>query len=95
MLFQIKVRVDILKMAEFVQKLQMGELDRSCIRGDTHCLKDDPAVGYSIWEAESRDELETVFAPWRKYYAAVEIKEVITPVQAMGVLFAQLKKQSH
>jgi len=79
-------------MAEFAQKLMGGELDRSCIRGDTHCLKDDPVVGFSIWETESRDELDAAFAPWRKYYSEVEIREVITPQQAMGALFAGLKK---
>ena len=95
MLFQIKVRVEISKISEFAQKLQGGELDRSCIRGETHCLKDDPAVGYSIWETESLDELDARFAPWRNYYTEVEIREVITPMQAMGALFAQQKKNPH
>jgi len=57
MLFQVKVRVNLSKMMEFGQKLQKGELDRSCIRGETHCLKNDPAVGYSIWEADNRDAI--------------------------------------
>jgi len=87
MLFQVKVTVDIAKIAEFGHKLQQGELDRSCIRGDTHCLKSDPAVGFSIWEAVSRDEFDKKFAPWRIYYADVEIKEVITPIEARSVLF--------
>ena len=90
MLFQVKVRVDLAKMIEFGQKLQKGELDRSCIRGETYCLKNDPAVGYSIWEAASKDEFEAKFAPWRNYYEDVEISEVITPQEAMGLLFSQL-----
>jgi hypothetical protein len=92
MLFQVKVRVDLTKMAEFGQKLQRGELDRSCIRGETHCLKHDPAVGFSIWESESQSEFDTKFNPWRNYYNEVEIKEVITPMDAMSTLFNQLKK---
>jgi hypothetical protein len=91
MLFQVKVRVDIAKMAEFGQKLQKGELDRSCIRGDTHCLRSDPAVGYSIWEAESRDEFDARFASWRNFYRDVDVREVITPMQAMNALFSQAK----
>jgi hypothetical protein len=87
MLFQVKVRVNLAKMAEFGQKLQKGELDRSCIRGETRCLKNDPAVGFSIWEADSKDEFETKFAPWRNYYDAVEVNEVITPLEAMTILF--------
>ena len=62
MLFQVKVRVDLSKMKEFGQKLQMNELDRSCIRGETYCLKDDPAVGFSIWEIDTTEEFETKFA---------------------------------
>ena len=87
MLFQVKVRVNLAKMAEFGQKLQKGELDRSCIRGETHCLKNDPAVGFSIWEADSKNEFETKFAAWRNYYDAVEVNEVITPIEAMTQLF--------
>ena len=83
MYFQVRVRVDLSKMAEFVKKLQKNELDRSCIRGDTFCLKNDPAVGFSIWEAYSRQEFETKFDPWRNYYNEVEIHEVIPPLDAM------------
>ena len=90
MLFQVKVRVNLPKMTEFGQELQKGELDRSCIRGETYCLKNDPAVGYSIWEAESKDEFEAKFAPWRSYYEDVEISEVVTPQEAMGLLLNQL-----
>jgi hypothetical protein len=87
MLFQVKVKVNLEKMAEFGSKLQRGELDRSCIRGDTHCLKNDPAVGFSIWEAESQNEFDEKFESWRIYYDEVEVKEVITPLEAMTVLF--------
>jgi hypothetical protein len=83
MLFQVKVKVNLAKMAEFGQKLLNSELDRSCIRGDTHCLKNDPAVGFSIWEADSKNEFDEKFAPWRNYYDEVEVHEVITPLEAM------------
>jgi hypothetical protein len=92
MKFQVKVRVNLSKMMEFGQKLQKGELDRSCISGETYCLKNNPAVGFSIWEAEGKNEFETKFAPWRNYYEAVEVNEIITPQEAMGSLMARLKK---
>ena len=87
MLFQVKVRVNLGKMAEFEQKLQKDKLDRSCIRGETHCLKSDPAVGFSIWEAESKNEFDAKFAAWHSYYDDVEVNEVITPFEAMTMLF--------
>ena len=87
MLFQVKVRVNISKLAEFAQKLQKDELDRSCIRGETHCFKNDPAVGFSIWEANNKNEFNSKFAMWRNYYDDVEVNEVITPLEAMTILF--------
>jgi len=89
MLFQVKVRVNLAKMAEFGQKLQKGELDRSCIRGETYCLKNDPAIGFSIWEADSKTEFDTKFSQWRYYYDDVEVNEVITPLEAMTRLFTK------
>ena len=48
MLFQVRVRVGVARMAEFGRKLQGGALDRSAIRGETYSLAKDPAVGFSI-----------------------------------------------
>jgi hypothetical protein len=86
MKYIVKVKVDVSTMSEFGQKLQKGELDRSCIRGDTYCIKADPSVGYSIWEAESKKEFEKKFSLWRQYYSDVEVNEVISPNEAMKML---------
>ncbi len=83
MYFQVKVRVDIAKMAEFGQKLGSGALDRSGIRGETYCLADDPAVGFSIWEAASMEAFENLFKGWRPYYSETEVRPLITPNEAM------------
>ena len=91
MFFQVKVRVNLATMLEFGRKLQANELDRSAIRTDTYCLRSDPAVGLSIWEAADRDALDEVFAAWRAYYLEAEITEMITARDAM----AQLMKQLH
>jgi hypothetical protein len=89
--FLVKVRVNPDTMLEFGQKLQKGELDRSCIRGETYCLKSDPAVGYSIWESENNEAFELKFHPWRRYYQEAEIKEVISPGEAMKLLMSKPK----
>jgi hypothetical protein len=86
MLFQVKVRVEVSRMAEFGAKLQAGALDRSAIRGETYCLAEDPAVGYSVWEAPDREAFEARFAAWRPFYAEVEARELITPVESMRLL---------
>jgi hypothetical protein len=83
MLFQVKVRVDVAKMAEFGTKLQKGLLDRSAIRGETYCLAEDPAVGFSVWKAVDRAAFEAAFALWRPYYAEAEALELITPAESM------------
>lgn len=92
MKFLIRVRVNPATIAEFGKKLQSGELDKSLIKGETYCLKNDPAVGYSIWEADTQDELENKFNPWRQYYSEVEISETITPIEAMGLIIQGIEK---
>jgi hypothetical protein len=86
MRFLVKVRVDPARLAEFGGKLQRNELDRSAIRSDTWCLKDDPAVGYSVWEAEGRAEFDKLFAGWKPYYSEAEIREVVSPAESMRSL---------
>jgi hypothetical protein len=84
--FLVKVRVDIAKMSAFGAMLQGNGLDRSAIRGETYCLRDDPAVGYSIWEAEDRVAFDSVFSAWRPYYSEADIRELIKPEEAMRLL---------
>ena len=91
MRYLVKVRVDVARMAEFGRTLQNGELDRSCIRGDTYCLLEDPAVGFSVWEAASRDEFEQRFAGWRPFYSSVDVREVVSPGEAMVLLMKQMQ----
>lgn len=67
MKYLVRVRVNLVTMTEFGQRLQKGELDRSCIRGETFCLEDDPAVGFSVWEAESDEKFDSVFKSWKPY----------------------------
>ena len=90
MFFQVKVRVDLATMLEFGRKLQANGLDRSAIRTETYCLRSDPAVGFSIWEAVDRSAFDQVFAAWRAYYSEAEITEVITAREAMGELMKQV-----
>jgi hypothetical protein len=91
MFFLVKVRVNLKTMMEFGQKLQSGELDRSCIRGETYCLKNDPAVGYSVWESDDKDEFDNKFNSWKQYYEETEVLEVISPNEAMKTLFSKIQ----
>ncbi len=88
MQYLVKVRVNQAKLPEFGQKLQRGELDRSMIRSETYCLAKDPAVGYSVWDAESREAFDRVFSEWKKYYSETEIMEVISAAEAMRMLIS-------
>jgi hypothetical protein len=82
----VKVRVDGSRLAEFGKALACGALDRGAVRGDTLCLRADPAVGYSVWEVADREEFERRFAAWRRFYAEVEAAEVISPLESMQAL---------
>jgi hypothetical protein len=91
MKFLVKVKVNLKTMMEFGQKLKKGELDRSCIRGETYCINDDPSIGYSIWESKNKEEFEKYFNPWRQYYENTEVSEVISPDEAMKLLMSKIK----
>lgn len=92
MFFFVKVRIDLNKLMELGRKLQTGELDKSNLKM-TYCMKDDPAVGVNIWEADSEEMFESKFAPHREYYKEViEITPVITTKESMEILMAQLEK---
>jgi hypothetical protein len=86
MLFQVKVRVDLSRMVEFGTRLRENALDRSAIRGETYCLAEDPAVGYSVWEAEDRSAFDSAFEAWRPFYSEVVVRQLITPAESMRLL---------
>jgi hypothetical protein len=83
MKYLVKVRVNVARMAEFGAALNEGRLDRSAIRGETYCLEEDPAVGYSIWEASDRQAFDQAFAAWKPFYAEASARELIVPGEAM------------
>ncbi len=94
MLFFVKVRVDVNKLAEFGQKLQAGALPTHPV--STYCLKDDPSVGLNIWEAENREAFEKAFAPHREFYSEeIEIAPVITPQESQKILMEQITGKKH
>jgi hypothetical protein len=88
MRFLVEVRVDATRLAEFGGKLRRNELDRAAIRSETYCLKEDPAVGYSVWEAEDREAFDRAFAPWGAFYSEARIREIVAPDEAMRLLAA-------
>jgi hypothetical protein len=89
MIYLVKVKVDPDKLVEFGSSLRNNDLDRSCIRGETYCHEEDPAVGFSIWEAEDDNVFNLAFDPWRAFYSETEIRKLITPVEAMNRLLVR------
>lgn len=89
MLFFVKVRIDVGKLAELGKKLTNGEIEAhpKC----TYCLKEDPAVGLNIWEADDLADFESKFAPHKEFYAEVyEVTPVVTAQEAQELLVKQL-----
>jgi len=89
MVLLVKVRVKLSTLQQFAAALQKGALDNTRVKGDTWCLKEDPAVGYSVWETTDWQDFDKRFNPWRDYYDEVEIREVVTPKEAMIALFGR------
>jgi len=89
MQYLVKVRVNPATLGLFAARLQAGGLDRSLIRSETWCLADDPAVGYSVWEAADRQEFDQVFGPWKEYYSESLVREVSSAAESMRRLMAR------
>lgn len=93
LLFFVKVRIDTAKMMELGQKLQSGELDTSQIIM-TYCVKDDPSVGMSFWQAHSQKSFDEVFAQHRLFYKEViQIIPIITPMDSMRLIMENMQSQ--
>jgi hypothetical protein len=93
MLFFVKVRIDLSKLAVLGQKMQKGELTTH--PNSTFCLKDDPSVGLNIWEADDLEDFEQKFSQHREYYSDVyEVTPVITAVEAQQLLVKQMSSAS-
>lgn len=91
--FFVKVRIDTSKMIELGQKLQSGELDTSQTIL-TYCIKDDPTVGMSFWQADNQKSFEDAFAQHREFYKEVlEIIPVITPMDSMKLILKKMQEQ--
>ena len=84
MLFYVKARVNVAKLAEYGQALASGAITTHPL--STYCLKDDPSVGLNIWEAPDRDGLDEAFAPHAPYLDALEILHVVTANEAQHML---------
>lgn len=91
MLYLVKVRVDVNKIAEFGRKIADREFDSSSTKW-TFCPKDDPTVGYSLWETADEAEFETKFGPYRPYYEEVAISEVVPPAEAQALIMQKLRQ---
>lgn len=90
MLFFVKVRIDLSKMAELGKKIQNGGFEAHPQL--TYCPKEDPSVGLNIWEAENPEDFERKFAPHRLFYQEVyEIIPVLTAAEAQQVLMRQME----
>jgi hypothetical protein len=90
-LFWVKVRIDADKMMELGQKLQSGELATHMIKF-TYCLKTDPAVGISLWEAKNQKEFDALFTPHAKFYKEIiDISPAVRPEQAMALIMQEME----
>ena len=89
MFFFGKVKVNTENLPEFGQKLFNNELQRNHVKF-SFCLKNNPAIGLNIWEAESRAELEKILLTYKPYFSEIiEIKELITPRESFEFLMKE------
>lgn len=89
-LFWVKVRIDPAKMMEFGQRLQSGELKTNMIKF-TYCIKNDPTVGISLWEAKDENQFNELFVPHKEFYKEViEVNTAVKTEEAMTLIMKEL-----
>lgn len=88
--FFIKVKIDITKIKELGEKLQSGELDSSNIIM-TYCIKNDPTVGLSFWQADTFEDFNKTFEQFKIYYSEViDVIQVVTSMQSLKLIMESL-----
>jgi len=89
-LFWVKARINPLRMKEMGQKLSSDELKTSMIKL-TYCLKNDPTVGISLWEAKNQEEFNFLFEPHKEFYKEViDVNPAIKPEEAMNLILQEI-----
>ena len=78
MLFYVKLQLLIDKMGEMMEKSSTGEVLSPVKYSTIYCSSEKPGLGYTIFNVESREQLDEILFKLKPYSEVYEIAHIIT-----------------
>lgn len=78
MLFFVKNRLFIEKMADLTDKIEKNEVPDPAKYSTIYCSDSNPGVGYCIFDVESEEKLNDILSDLKPYSETYEIAHVLT-----------------
>lgn len=78
MLFYVKIQLIMGKMAEMLEKSSRGEIPSPAKYSTIYCSSTEPGLGYSIFNVDSKEQLDEILDKLKPYSEVYEIAQVIT-----------------
>jgi hypothetical protein len=78
MLFYVKIQLKMDKMAEMLEKSSKGEIPSPSDYSTIYCSDSEPGLGYSIFNVESKEQLDKILEKLKPYSEVYEVAHIIT-----------------
>ena len=78
MLFYVKIQLKMDKMSEMLAKSSKGEIPSPASYSTIYCSNSEPGLGYSIFDVDSRSQLDEILDKLKPYSEVYEVAHVIT-----------------
>jgi hypothetical protein len=78
MLFYVKIRLATDKMSEMREKSSKGEIPNPAKYSTIYCSSTEPGLGYSIFNVESKEQLDWILDKLKPYSEVYEVAHIMT-----------------
>lgn len=78
MLFYVKIQLFMDKMGEMLERSSKGEIPSPQEYSTIYCSTEKPGLGYTIFNVDSREQLDDILTKLRPYSEVYEIAHIIT-----------------
>ena len=78
MLFYVKLQLLMDKMGEMMEKSSKGEVPSPAKYSTIYCSSGKPGLGYTIFNVESREQLDNILLKLKPYSQVYEIDHIVT-----------------
>lgn len=78
MLFYVKLQLKMDKMQEMMERSSKGEIPSPAEHATIYCSSEKPGLGYTIFNVESRGQLDDILEKLKPYSEVYETAPIIT-----------------